>query len=166
MIDDNARKFITDALSASLLEQNEARSYTLTVDWLETSEANEKKLAHKVFDDGSTQLLLITKVTKNNTRSTERTVLSPEDYEKLLPESILNLQKKRSEFSYLQNGIPYSCNYDAFSEGTFRMLEVDATTEHERAAFNPNDFPAHLDEVTGDLKYYGYRVAETIKATA
>jgi len=42
------------------------------------------------------------------------------------------------------------------------MLEVDASDERERNSFSPDDFPADLEEVTGDIRYYGYRVAEII----
>ncbi len=39
------------------------------------------------------------------------------------------------------------------------MLEADAASEEEKEFFSPDEFPAELTEVTGDTRYYGYRVA-------
>ncbi|HSW77545.1 MAG TPA: hypothetical protein VLG36_01985 [Candidatus Chromulinivoraceae bacterium] len=47
ILDDNARKFTVEPISAQFLDEHSATSFTLTVDWLETSEANEKKVAYK-----------------------------------------------------------------------------------------------------------------------
>ena len=52
--------------------------------------------------------------------------------------------------------------FDAFSKGELYMLEVDAPSEEERNAFKPSDFPFKLTEVTGDMNYYGYRVADIL----
>lgn len=73
-----------------------------------------------------------------------------------------HLEKKRYEFTYDQNGIPFSVKYDEFGTGELCLLEVDAPTEEERNAFNPNDFPGELNEVTGDMRYYGYRITDMI----
>ncbi len=161
-LDDNARKFICDRLDSEFLKQVNARSYTLTVDWLETGDDNEKKLAYKIFDLGDTQILFISKVTEDGHRTSEKTPLSEAEYNGRLDESILRMVKRRHEFSYVQNELPFSINYDEFLDGSFCMLEVDATNEADRTAFDPNDFPASLQEVTGDQKYYGFRIAETL----
>lgn len=161
-INDNARKFISGTLGASFLREHSARSFTLTVDWLETGEDDETKLAYKVFEDGSTERLLISKVTKDGDRTTEKTKLSEDEYTKLLSESILHLEKKRYELQYSQHGVSFSLNYDEFSQNEFRMLEVDAPTEVLRNSFDPNTFPSQLNEVTGNLSYYGHRLATLI----
>jgi hypothetical protein len=49
--------------------------------------------------------------------------------------------------------------YDEFADDELRLLEVDAASEEERGAFSPSDFPSKLDEITGDMQYYGYRIA-------
>ncbi|HSW91356.1 MAG TPA: hypothetical protein VLG09_01780 [Candidatus Saccharimonadales bacterium] len=159
---DNARKFITEKLSTEFLEEHNASSFMLTVDWLETDEDNEKKLAYKKFEDGDIQILLIAKTTQDGNRTSEKQKITEEEYREHLAHSKLHLEKKRYELEYVQNGIPFSLKYDEFGDEKDRILEVDASTEEERTAFNPSDFPSGLNEVTGDMQYYGYRVAEVI----
>jgi len=161
-LDDNARKFITEALSPEFLEASGASSFTLTVDWLETGKDNEVKIAHKKFDNGDVQILLIAKVTKDGNRTSEKEKISEEKYQQLKASSVLHLEKKRYEFEYGQNGTPFSVKYDEFADDRLNMLEVDASDERERNSFSPDDFPANLEEVTGDMRYYGYRVAEIV----
>jgi hypothetical protein len=161
-LEDNARKFVTETLSTEFLEEHNASSFTLTVDWLETDEDKEKKLAYKEFDSGDVQILLITKVTEDGNRTSEKEKITEEKYRELLALSKLHLEKKRYEFEYVQNGVPFSLKYDEFDDERLRILEVDASTEEERSAFNPDAFPSGLNEVTGDMRYYGYRVAEAI----
>lgn len=158
-LDDNARKFITGALDPEFLEKHNATSFTLTVDWLETDEDNEKKVAYKRFDNGESQILLITKVTKDGNRTAEKEKITEEQYQKLRGSSKPHLEKRRHEFGYTQNGALFSVKYDEFTDGKLRLLEVDASTEEERSTFNPDDFPGKLDEITGDMRYYGYRIA-------
>lgn len=162
VLDDNARKFIVEAIDPALLEKSNASSFILATDWLETDEASEKKLAYKKFDNGDIQILLIAKVTKNGSRTSEKEKITKEQYEKLLSSSILHLEKKRYEFMYTQDGIPFSMKYDKFADSEVRILEVDAESDDARSVFNPNDFPAVLTEVTGDMRYYGYRVAAVV----
>ena len=76
VLDDNARKFIVEAIDPALLDSSEASSFILATDWLETSETNEKKLAHKTFDNGDIQILLIVKITKDGNRTSEKTKIS------------------------------------------------------------------------------------------
>jgi len=162
VLDDNARKFIIDAVDPALLEKSNVSSFTLIVDWLETSEDNEKKVAYKKFDNGNIQILLISKVTKDGHRTSEKEKITEEEYKDLLASSVLHLEKKRYEFEYTQNNTSFSVKYDEFDEGKLCMLEVDASSEEERNAFIPSDFPNTLTEVTGELRYYGYRVASVI----
>ncbi|HSW77544.1 MAG TPA: hypothetical protein VLG36_01980 [Candidatus Chromulinivoraceae bacterium] len=63
----------------------------------------------------------------------------------------------------MQNSIAYSVKYDEFPDGNLRILEVDASSEQERSSFSPSDFPeGEPEEVTGDARYYGYRVADLV----
>lgn len=162
LLDDNARKFIVEAIDHEFLETNGASSFNLIVDWLETGEDNEKKVAHKQFDNGDIQILLISKQTAEGKRTTEKEKITEEEYKELLSPSILHLEKKRHEFEYTQNNISFSIKFDEFAGGKLYLLEVDAPSEEERNSFNPNDFPAKQTEVTGDIRYYGYRVADII----
>lgn len=161
-LDDNARKFIVEAIDLKFLKDNRASSFTLTVDWLETGEDNEKKIAYKKFDNGDVQILLITKVTKSGHRTSEKEKITEEQYKELLGSSILHLEKKRYEFEYTQNDVPFSIKYDEFANSRLCMLEVDASSEEERNSFNASEFPSELTEVTGDISYYGYRVATIV----
>lgn len=161
-LDDNARKFITEVLSPEFLEASGASSFTLTVDWLETSEDTEVKVAHKKFDNGDVQILLIAKTTKDGNRTSEKEKITEERYHQLKASPVFHLEKKRYEFEYTQNGTSFSVKYDEFADGKLNMLEVDASSEDERDSFSPDDFPADLEEVTGDIRYYGYRVAEIV----
>jgi hypothetical protein len=162
LLNDNARKFVTEIIDHELLEKNQATSFTLTVDWLETGEDNEKKVAYKKFDNGDTQILLIAKVTIDGDRSSVKEKITEAEYKKLLDSSTLHLEKKRHEFEYAQDDITFSMKLDEFSGGKLYMLEVDAQDEEDRSSFDPNSFPIKLEEVTGDLRYYGYRVAGII----
>lgn len=158
-LDDNARKFITNALSPEFLGASGASSFTLTVDWLETGEDNEVKVARKEFDNGDVQILLIAKTTKDGSRTSEKEKISEEKYQQLKASTVLHLEKTRYEFEYEQDGTSFSVKYDEFADSKLNMLEVDALSEEERNSFSPNEFPAELEEVTGDMRYYGYRVA-------
>lgn len=161
-LEDNARKFITKALSQEFLDASGTSAFTLTIDWLETGEDNEVKVAHKKFDNGDVQILLIAKTTKDGNRVSEKEKIDEGRYKELKASSIQHLEKKRYEFKYEQNGIPFSVKYDEFVDGRLNMLEVDAASEEQRQSFSPDDFPANLEEVTGDTRYYGYRVAEVV----
>lgn len=162
ILDDNARKFIVETITPEFLETNNASAYTMTTDWLETGEDNEKKLAYKKFDTGDTQILLIEKTTKDGDRTSEKQKITEEEYTQLLESSLLRLAKRRYEFTYTQNGTSFSVKYDEFAESDLCILEVDATSEEKRNSFRPGDFPVELKEVTGDIHYYGYRVARML----
>ena len=162
ILEDDARKFITPTIDPSFLAEHNAVSFILAVDWLETGEDNEKKIAYKTFENGDTQILLITKVTKNGHRTSEKEPISEDAYKQFLASSILHLEKRRYEFEYTQQGSVFAMKYDEFTESGLRILEVDAPTKEERDAFDPHNFPSDLDEVTGDIRYYGYRVADIV----
>lgn len=162
ILDDNARKFIVETIMPEFLEEHRASAYTMITDWLVTGEDNEKKLAYKKFYTGDTQILLIEKITKDGDRTSEKQKITKEEYEQLLASSLLRLEKKRYEFTYAQNDTPFSVKYDEFAESNLRLLEVDATSEEERSSFTPHNFPVELKEVTGDINYYGYRVADIL----
>lgn len=72
VLDDNARKFITEPLSTNFLLQHGATSYVLITDWLEADESSEKKAVCKRYDNGDIQRLFITKVTKDGARTSEK----------------------------------------------------------------------------------------------
>jgi len=158
-LDDNARKFITAPLDDSFFDDEEVTSFNLVVDWLETDEASEKKLAYKTYKDGKKQVLLISKVTQaGGNRRTVKEPLTNERYREMLVDSMLHLEKSRHEFRVAQNGVEYDIKYDVFADGKLYMLEVDASDDHSRAAFDREDFLSELVEVTGNMDYYGYRI--------
>lgn len=162
ILDDNARKFTLDALDDAYFNEHKASSFVLTVDWLETEEVTEKKVAYKQFSTGDVQILLIAKATEDGNRTTTKERISEEEYTALVAASVLHLEKKRYEFEHTQNGTVFSMKYDEFTGSNLRILEVDADDEATRNAFNPQNFPSSLHEVTGDVKYYGYRVATVL----
>jgi hypothetical protein len=162
VLDDNARKFVVKRIGAQFLETNSATSFKLIVDWLKTDEANETKLAYKDFGNGNVQILLISKTTHEGNRTSEKKQITQEEYEQLKESRVLHLEKTRYEFTYVQNDIPFSVKYDEFPNSELCVLEVDASSEDERESFSPEDFPVQLGEVTGDMRYYGYRVATVV----
>lgn len=162
ILDDNARKFTLDTLDDTFLNEHNASSFVLTVDWLETEEATEKKVAYKQFSTGDVQILLIAKATEDGNRTTTKEKISEEEYVALAAASVLHLEKKRYEFEHTQNDTVFSMKYDEFTGSNLRILEVDAVDEATRDAFDPQNFPSGLHEVTGDVKYYGYRVATVL----
>ncbi len=161
--EDNARKFVLDALSPEVLAQYDATECMLITDWLEISETNEKKLAYKIYKDGRPdEIFLIEKITHEDGRRTvpEKKALAPDDYDEQLKSSIRQVKKVRYEFNYIQNGIKFKVKYDEFIDSELRILEVDAESgsDVERASFKPEEFLNGLKEVTGKLEYYGHRV--------
>ena len=159
VIDDNARKFIVTDSERDFLKENDVISYDLITDWLELNEDNEKKLAYKKFDTGEVQILLISKVTKAGNRISAKEKIDEVRYDELLKSSILHVEKRRHEFEYVQNDIPFSIKFDEFSQSDLLILEADADTEKDRNSFDAANFSVGLTEVTGDVRYYGYRVA-------
>ncbi|HEY4516195.1 MAG TPA: hypothetical protein VJH67_03355 [Candidatus Paceibacterota bacterium] len=162
VLEDNARKFVLARIGSEFLERNNVTSFGLTVDWLETDEESERKVVYKKFDNGEVQILLITKITKEGSRTSDKKKITEEEYRELVDSSVLHLKKKRYEFVFTQNDIPFSLKYDEFADGKLFMLEVDAKTDEERKSFDFHDFPYALSEVTGDNRYYGYKVVEML----
>lgn len=161
-VEDNARKFLVEPLDSKFLEKAKS-AFLLTVDWFETGEDNEVKVAKKTYEDGTVKTYLVSKITKDGSRETVRREITDEnEYLKLLEESVCHLEKMRYEFDYEQNGTVFDVKYDVFSDSDLRVLEVDADGEEERNAFELNDFPSELTEVTGEMQYYGYRVASIV----
>lgn len=162
VLDDNARKFIVEPIDPRFLETNNATSYLLVTDWLETGEDNEKKLAHKEFENGDVQILLISKVTVDGNRTSEKEKITEEQYKELLTGAIRHVEKRRHEFKYLQASVEFDIKYDEFTDSSLRVLEVDAPTDAERESFTLNGQFVGAREVTRDLRYYGYRVADMV----
>lgn len=162
ILEDDARKFVIGKIDPEVINQFNPASFVMTTDWLTTDEDSETKLAHKVFDDGRLQILLISKHTENGKRTSRKEPITQEQYNTLLESSILQLQKKRYEFTYVQADISFDVKLDEFTGSSLSILEVDADNEGDRMAFDPTDFPAELNEVTGTLDFYGYRVADIV----
>ena len=158
-MDDNARKFIIEPLALGFLKEHNATSFVLTTDWLETNEDTERKLVYKKYETGEVAILLITKVTKEGKRVSEKNKITEQEYTKLLTSAILRVEKRRYEFNFPQGDVVFSIKYDEFINSDLKILEVDASGEIERNKFDPKDFLVTLKEVTGDIRYYGYRIA-------
>lgn len=157
---DNARKFVVHNLDSTILNGDDTLRCNFPTDWLETDENTEKKIVRKVYDDGKVQMLLISKTTENGKRISEKKPLKQDEYDSLLGSSQLRVEKNRYSFNYIQGDIVFKINYDEFVDSELKIIEVDAETEELRAMFDPNEFPAELEEVaTGDRSYEGFRVA-------
>ena len=163
ILDDNARKFTLDGLSPAYLDDHDASSFVMTTDWLVVDEDSEEKVAYKKFKDGEVQIILIKKVMdKEGKRTSVKEKIAKESYEELKARSALQVEKTRFEFTYPQNGINFLMKYDEFADSELRVLEVDAKNDYERELFDKAKFPTALSEVTGNLDYYGYRVASVL----
>lgn len=159
-LDDNARKFVIVQLPSDFLENHGASSYDLVTDWLETAEESEKKVVCKRYDNGDVQRLLITKVTKDGNRKSEKRFITEEEYEVLRASASVHVEKRRHEFVYQQGGVSFAMKYDEFLNSDLCVLEVDAETEELRDLFEPElELFDIAHEVTGDMRYYGYKVA-------
>lgn len=163
-LEDNALKFTLEGISSDFLQENGAKSFLLTTDWLEMGENSEKKLAYKKFENGDVQILLIQKFTDENGNRTvpPKESLSLEQYSQLLKQSICRVEKMRHEFDYLQDNTKFSMKYDEYVDSKLRILEVDAQDEYLRELFEPDEFSYELTNVTGQIEYYGYRVAQLV----
>lgn len=162
VLDDNARKFTGSSIDSEFLSSHNATGYLLITDWLEIGNDTEKKLARKVFENGEEQLLLISKVTENGNRTSKKAKITKQQYEELLASSVSHLEKMRYELTYTQNGIPFDVKYDEFAESNLRIVEVDASDDDSRESFVPDKFISGLREVTGNVQFYGYRVASIV----
>jgi len=161
-VEDNARKFTLGEISPEFLKEKNASSFFLTVNWMKVAEASEIKVARKEFTNGEVQILLISKLIKDGSRISEKKKINEDEYREMLRSSVLHLQKTRHEFKYVQGNITFTLKYDVFEDGNTNMLEVDADSEELRSQFKIKDFPFTLSEVTGNMDYYGYKVAKTL----
>lgn len=163
VLDDNARKFTLDDISPVFLDNNSASSFVMTTDWLVTDEDSEGKLAYKKFKNGKVQILLIKKIMDGDGKRTSvKEKITEESYNELRAHSILQVEKTRFEFVYSQDGNDFTMKYDEFTDSELRVLEVDAENDKQRESFDKAKFPAALTEVTGNLDFYGYRVAKLV----
>lgn len=158
-IDDNARKFVTGQLDSAMLAMGDVVAYDMTTDWLETDEAHETKAVCKKYDNGDVQYLLITKMTADGKRTSVKERVAEEQYGNLRAQTKRCVEKRRHEFEYAQGDIIFEMKYDVFMDSNLCVLEVDASTDEQRADFVPF---GGVEEVTGDLGYYGYRVADKL----
>jgi hypothetical protein len=164
LTDDNARKFVTVPFSSKFLERQNAIEFSLKTDWLFGESACEiKTVCRKQFNTPA-RYHLITKFSNGANRLSHKLELGKDTYCRLIKSSCARLEKERWEFTLLQNGVLFSLKYDKFDVGDCYVLEVDAANgeQHARRAFRPDLFPYKLKEVSGDLKYYGIRMAETV----
>lgn len=159
ILDDNARKFVTKGLPPEFIEEHIVTSYVLITDWLETDADTETKITQRTFDSGDFQIHKITKTTKNGKRSSVKEDIDEDMYNVLVTKSKVRVVKKRYELEYPQDDITFDLKYDEFADSSLRIIEVDADNDKERNVFMPEVFPTELNEVTGDTRYYGYRVA-------
>lgn len=161
-LDDNARKFVVSTIDSEFLKSHNATGYLLITDWLEVGGDTEKKVARKVFANGDEQLLLISKITDNGSRTSKKEKISKVQYDELLALSVSHLEKMRYELAYTQNDKTFDVKYDEFTESNLRIVEVDASDDDSRESFVPGEFISGLREVTGDVQFYGYRVASIV----
>lgn len=62
-----------------------------------------------------------------------------------------------------ENLFEYELKFDVFANSEVRILEVGASSAEARDAFCAADFTAaKLTEVTGDLRYYGFRMTDML----
>ena len=107
----------------------------LVTDWLETGQDNGTKVERNEFSNGDMQLLLITKVTVDGQRTSRKEKITEEQYKSFLANSICHVEKMRYEFKHTRGDIDVDLKYDEFVNSTLRVLEVDASTETERAFY-------------------------------
>jgi hypothetical protein len=161
-IDDDARKFVVPRLESSVFSGSDTVSYNLIIDWIKVDGEVEQKIVRKEFQSGEVTILLVTKPTGVGNRKTDKEKISEEKYKEYLLTSKRHIEKRRYEFKIVQNGVTFLLKYDEFKGGTTRMLEVDAASAAERKLFDPSKFPSNLAEVTGNEKYYGYKMADML----
>lgn len=162
--DDNARQFVVEPIDSQFLEAHGATPLLLITDWTATDKANEEKVVCKKFDNGDVQYFSISKPFQNGERKKLKQEIGEEKYKKLRGSSVRHVEKRRHEFAYTQHDISFTINYDEFAGGKLFLLDVDASSkdEKERNSFNPDAFPIRLEEVTGDPRYSGSGVANTL----
>lgn len=158
-VDDNDRKFTLETIDPEFLAKHNTKSYVLTTDWLETHETNETKIVCKKFDDGSIQMLLIAKTTVNGHRTADKKEISEAEYNELLKQTKVHVEKIRYELSIDQGDAHFDTKYDEFPGSSLRILEVGLDKSGKDITFKPENFAQKLVEVSNDITYTGFRVA-------
>lgn len=161
-VEDDARKFTLEGLSADFLRREVPFAFDLAVDWIDMGTDSETKVARKSFGDGTVETLRISKAIKDGKRVAVKKPIAQDAYEQALENSVCHIKKRRYEFKYVQNHVIYSLKYDEFEDSDLRLLEVDAPSEEERANFDLGAFPVALTEVSDDDRYSGYRIASML----
>ena len=162
-LDDNALKFIIGDIDLSSVTDNDVTAYLMTTDWIDIGADDEEKLVIKHYTDGTIDWLRIKKVIdESGGRKSKKVPISEMEYIAALVDSKITVVKTRTDFTYTQNDIVFKLTYDEFDGSPLRIMEVDAKDEQQRISFKPTMFPAGLESVTGDIRYYGYRVADML----
>lgn len=176
--EDNARKFVLTGLTPEFLSEygEEATSADLMIDFIEVGVDREVKVVHKTADDGTVTMTLIENVTKEDggrvptksnladiynvpSKNGGRLFQSPEAmYQDLSNRSLCRIGKNRLEFGYKQDDRRLTLKFDTFNGSTLRLLEVDGTPD-DRDAFDPDDFPVRLTEVSDNPEFTGATIA-------
>ncbi|MDB5176482.1 MAG: hypothetical protein JWN75_150 [Candidatus Saccharibacteria bacterium] len=161
---DDARKFVVGSnIDLAFLEKYQAETHNMTVDWIEIGSGTETKIARKAYDNGTVEILKITKVKVDGSRIPQKDSVSPDDYPGEIADPLYHLDKRRYEFTYNQNEVDYSLKYDVIEGGRLYLLEVDAESAVKRDNFNPMEFEYPITEVSGKPEYEGYRIVDFLK---
>lgn len=171
---DNDRKFVvtSGAIDHAKLTEESPEEYDMTVDYTVINDYGggnyeEEKIARKVYDDGSEKILKIAKVKLNGNRDAKKAAVAPEKYADLVTGSVKHLFKRRHELVYRQqDGAEFPIKYDILENGKLYMIEVGANIVAIGGAFNIDEFPADLVEVSGDKDYEGHQMVDTLAKIA
>ena len=172
-VDDNARKFIVEPIESDLIAPDRSKVQDMTFHWTDTRADFESKVVEKlyVYEDKEPEIRQIAKKTDEQGKRKS----TPEDIARGTFLQVCadfpdmpHLEKRRTEFFVLQNGISYRLKYDEFTGYNFYMVEVDTNpaadmTDQDLSDFDPSDFFVSIAEVTGEPAYTGYRIVETLK---
>lgn len=167
---DNDRKFIvtSGAIDLKTLTDETLEEYDMTVDYTVINDHGdgnyeEEKIARKVYDDGSEKILKIAKEKLNGNRSAKKMAVTTEEYPGLVTNPLKHLFKRRHELIYRQHdGAEFAIKYDILENGKLYMIEVGPNIAAIGGAFNMDEFPAKLIEVSGDKDYEGHQMVDTL----
>lgn len=176
-IDDNARKLVLLPIATSKLVELGATTYDMEVQWTDVSDDSETKVVCKRYIDTEIEpsVMQISKEMVDGKRKTLKTPISFEAFLRTVEQGdrMLHLEKRRSEFSYVQGDVVYALKYDEFKTGAhadgsqrlFCMLEVEADTDEQMEQFDPQAFTLAqiYAEATGSPDYTGYRIIPTLQ---
>lgn len=161
---DDARKFVTTSFGDAFLKRHNAETFNLTTDWLFGGDSCEIKIVCRQYSDRGDRYHLITKYADGTTRRSYKLELQEKAYLRLTKSSCAHLEKERCEFDFVQDHVPFILKLDRYGVKGYCVLEVDAASRQEadRRSFRPDRFPYELREVSGDLRYYGIRLATNL----